>query len=282
MNLQKLFFASAVLAAMSGPAYSRYSPTELENCWVDVVGNPTGFEFDYGGNVTSAIPPQTGTDPTLDPFYAMHLLSSTFNSNPVTVTYDSIANLTRVTQSGSALPNPPPNNLQNPNQTGNSYHMGINVGPQSGSSGPLVSREWLYTNTTFLLPTLQVSWNGVFSGKAKGLFWAAIYIQPSGSTVGCWSYTGYQTVQGQKTEFEIANHSAAPVVIDMIGYQLGFPVPDNRKCRQSPQCKENQKALDELNGKMFPPPGFEGSTFTTVKPPKKALQPGDTFVFNAK
>ena len=60
MHTQKLLFASAVLAVLSGPACAQALDEklpELDNCWyLPGRKSPTGFEFDYSGNATGTIP----------------------------------------------------------------------------------------------------------------------------------------------------------------------------------------------------------------------------------
>jgi hypothetical protein len=292
MHLKKLLFASAVLVAMSGSARAESRPGRIEdvppeitNCWIDPVGNPTGFELDYQGNVTTTIPSQVTTDYVVNPWYGQHLATPASNYNPTTVAFDMGANLTRVILSGDPLPNPrtlPP--MGNPNSAHNmtSYHTGTNVGWGVVSAVTLVSREWLYPTSSLQVQSPQVSWNGVFNGKPKKLFWAVIYVGTGEGTAGCWSAAAYQPSRTGAAAFVVANNTAAAITIDAIGYQLGIEGPQGAKCRQSPQCPANQKALDMLNDEFYPIPGVDGSQFITVKGPKKPLQPGQSFVFKAK
>jgi hypothetical protein len=292
MHIQKLLFASAVLVAMSGSARSESRPIQAEdfppeiaNCWIAPVGNPTGFEFDYQGDATPTIPAQITADYQVNPFYGQHVATPSFNYNPTTVAFDSVANLTRVIMSGDALPNPRttgPTGNPNPDQNGGSYHTGLNGGWQNASPTTLVSREWLYPTSSFLVPAPQVSWNGVFNGKPKKLFWAVIYVGAGEGTSGCWSAVAYQATGNGATAFAITNNTAEPITIDAIGYELAVAGPQGAKCRKSPQCPANQDALDKLNGEFYPIPGDAGSTFTPVKGPKKPLQPRESFVFKAK
>src|ERR1700729_2491464 len=145
MRLPKLLFASAVLVALSGSAYSQTLDEklpELDNCWYLPVGNPTGFEFDYSGNATGTIPAQVANDSFVNPFFGQHTIDNSFNYNQTTVSYDGGANLTRVVLSGDALPNPRSTNNPNPYHQG-AYHMGLNGGWQN-TPPVLASVEWLY------------------------------------------------------------------------------------------------------------------------------------------
>ena len=281
MHLKKLLFASAVLVAMSGSARSQDIPPEITNCWMVPVGNPTVVEFDYQGDKTSVIPPQVTADPQVNPWFGQHQADSNFVYNPVTVHFDSMANLTRVILSGDPLPNPRSTLNTNPDQDG-SYHPGLNSGWQVVTPGPLVSREWLYSATNLPVPAPQVSWNGVYNGKPKKLVEAVIYVGVGDGTSGCWSAEAYQPARSGTAEFVVANNTDAAITIDAIGYQLGIEGPQGRKCRKSPQCPANQEALDKLNGQFYPIPGDAGSQFTRVKGPKKPLQPGERFVFKAR
>jgi hypothetical protein len=281
MHLQKLLFASAVLVAMSGSARSEDIPPEITNCWMVPVGNPTGVEFDYQGDKTSVIPPQVTADPQVNPWYGQHQATPSFNYNPVTVAFDSGANLTRVILSGDPLPNPRSTLNTNPDQD-DSYHPGMNSGWQVVTPGPLVSREWLYPASSSQLPAPQVSWNGVYHGKPKKLLQAVIYVGAGNGTSACWSAEAYQPPGNGATEFKIANNTDAPIIIDVVGYLLGLAGPQGAECRKSPQCTANQKALDKLNGEFYPVPGDAGSPFTRVKAPKTPLQPGESFVFKAR
>jgi hypothetical protein len=283
MHIQKLLFASAVLAVLSGPACSQALDEklpELDNCWYLPVGNPTGFEFDYSGNATGTIPAQIANDSFVNPFFGQSQIDPNFHYNQTTVAYDSSALLTRVILSGDALPNGRSASNPNPNHAG-AYHMGLNGG-WVNTQPTLASVEWLYPTSSLVMPSLQVSWAGAFNGKRKNLFWAAVYVQTKEGPSGCWHFTPYLTGHDETNAYTVANRGAAPTTIEAIGYELKFSGPDDPKCRKSPQCPGNEEALDELNDSVFPTPDEQGTKFITVKPPKKPLEPGESFTFKAR
>ena len=93
----------------------------------------------------------------------------------------------------------------------------------------------------------------------------------------------YRTGHDETNAYTVANRGAAPTTIEAIGYELKFSGPGDTQMPQvPPQCPGNEEALDELNDSVFQTPDEQGTKFITVKPPKKPLEPGESFTFKSQ
>jgi len=286
-----LLFCAVAIGVFAAPSQANQNGTgggELWNQFVPPNGNPVGFEVDFSGDLTSTIPAQVTQDMGTNPFYALSLLPGEPAANPTTVTYDSGAMITRVLFSGGALPSTLPGNWPIAPYNG-TFHFGINGGSSVPSIAPLLpiqsaSQHWIYSGGTLQLPVLTVAWDGIFKKKTlDDQLWAAVFTETKDLSAGSWQFAPYlPNKHGGPIKFLITNGGTTPVVIGNTGYELGFVPPRNKECRKSPQCKANQKALDSLNDQSFPAPGENGSTFISVKTPKGALAPGESFEFKTE
>jgi hypothetical protein len=278
--------------ALAAPAHAQQCNgcgPELGNGWYSPVPNATGFEFDFAGDQTGVIPQQVQGDTTTNAFAVL-------GASTITVTYDIPAQLTRVIFSGLALPDPVPNGWKGPDHAcvvggPGTYHFGLNGGWQAANqnagyfsrlpmSSP-VAAYWITNQGPSSVQTLTASWVGKFS-KKNALRWAAVYTQTT-ECAGMWQMVAYSPPAGGKAlEIKLTNGGTAPITIGTTGYELGFSPPNDPACRKSPQCPANQAVLDSLNDEGFPIPGAPGSKFIPVKTPKKVIQPGQSFTFEAK
>ncbi len=281
--------ASAV--ALAAPAHATCNGCggpELWNGWFPPVPNATAFELDFVGDQTGVIPPQVANDPTTNAFASL-------GASTITVTYDAMANLTRVTYSGQVLPDPVSATWGGPNHQCNgngTYHFGLNGGWQAQNqnanrfnripmSSP-VAAYWISNQGTSPVQSLMASWVGKFS-KKKGLLWAAVYTEATDCLTGGWQMVAYSpAAQGKAVKIELTNGGPKPITLGATGYIAGISPPNDPDCQKSPQCLANQEVLEQLNDQYFPIPGASGSKFTPVKVPRKAIQPGQSFVFEAK
>lgn len=257
---------------------------ELWNHFIDPSGLATGLEVDFQGDQTAVIPAQITNNIIINPFAALQQWNGT-PVNPTTVTYDPVADITRVVFSGNGpLPSSVPADWPGPTRC-NTYHAGLNVGaPVSPLNpfSPAPTEHWIYANTTRPVPTLTVSWDGTIKGKTT-VKWAAVFVQAKSCAVGGWQLVRYApNPQGRAVKFSVTNGGEKALRVGVIGFELGLSPPDDAECLETRQCAANQAALDSLNDEGFPPPGQEGSPFTAVKPPHAPLQPGDSFTFRAK
>lgn len=273
------FGASAAQTVPAG------SVAELWNHFIDPSGLATGLEVDFQGDQTTVIPAQITNNVIINPFAALQQWNGT-PVNPTTVTYDPVADITRVVFSGNGpLPKAVPANWPGATRC-NTYHAGINAG--AGASTPNLfspppTEHWIYANTTTRpVSTLTVSWNGTFKSKTPVL-WAAVFVQAPSCAVGGWQMVRYAPdSQGRAVKLSVTNGSEKALRIGIIGYELGLSPPGDAECLASRQCAANQAALDSLNDEGFPPPGQEGSPFTAVKAPHDSLPPGKSFTFRAR
>jgi hypothetical protein len=288
--------ASAALAALTlaTPAHA-YSP-DLGNHWdpaqLDPKGRcgPTAVEFDFHGDVTALLPPPLAEDEVINPFYANSITPSQAGAtyNPVTVTYDAGANVTRVTESGSPLPLPIPADFKGPNYF-NTFHTGMNLGPTVYSLQGLgivgaVARRWIW-DCNGIHNSQELAWLAVTSAKpipkkAKPdqVRYAGVYIETKDHTAGKWSLSAYvPPANGKKPEFRVMNASAMAVTVGEMGIVLNLPVSLSQECQANPACEENQLLLDQLDDTYYPVPGMDGSPYTLVKAPAKPIKPGASF-----
>jgi len=289
--LTAALLASAL--ALAAPAHAECNGCgggELWNGWFPPVPNATGFELDFAGDQTGVIPQQIQGDTTTNAFAVL-------GASTLKVGYDSSANLTRVNYSGLTLADPVPSGWAGPNHScvkdgPGTYHFGLNGGWQAQNqnanqfsrlpmSSP-VAAYWITSLGTSPMQSLMASWVGKFSQK-KGLLWAAVYTQATDCLTGGWQMVGYSPpALGQAVKIRLTNGGPAPITIGTTGYILGLAPPNDPECQKSPQCPANQAALDQLNDEYFPIPGAPGSQFISVKTPRKLIQPGESFVFEAK
>jgi hypothetical protein len=260
---------------------------EVGNWWVNPVGNPTGFEVDYAGDVTGTIPAQITADPMTNAFAGLQLYNGS-QVNPTTVNYDAGANLTRlIFSSQGALPNPVPGTwgLYAPDYYGTTYHYGENDGYQCTTPTPLtpVSKHWLYDDGTLQeVPYLHASWDGSFAKGTKGESWAAVYFEAQDHSTGGWQLVDVIQKPGKPVKINLTNGSQAPITIGIAGYELGLTPPNDPDCVKSPQCAANQAALEKLNEVGMPVPGQPNSPFTALKVSKKPIAPGKTITLTLR
>jgi hypothetical protein len=262
---------------------------EVGNWWVLPVGNPSGYEVDFAGNVTGVIPAQVTVDPMTNAFAGLDAWDGLSQVNPTTVTYDATANLTRlIFSSQGQLPNPVPANWGTyaPDYYGNSYHFGENLGWQCSYPTPLtpVSKRWLYADgTSGQVPFLHASWDGSFKKGSKGSSWAAVYIEAADHSTGGWQFVNVMSPKtGRPVKINLFNGSQAPITIGLAGYILGLTPPHDGDCLKSPQCAANQAALEQLNEVAMPVPGQPNSPFTPLKVSKKAIPPGGSMILKLR
>jgi hypothetical protein len=284
-----LSLAAAVVALGAGQASA--NPVDSKNGWNPLPANvnPTGYEFDFQGDVRYLIPTQLTTDKGVNPFYAQSLYNGA-SYNSISVNYDSGANLTRVLLSGDALPNPVPPDWPGGHHVWNgvdSYHTGLDeVFPGEGDLPPVVSQHWISPEGNFEMPALEVEWKAARHLKKRKLplDYAVIYVEAADGAGGTWTQTPYEGTDGapaRPVQFMITNNTDAPISIAVIGYILNVPGPVVPAACEQP-CAGDVAILDSLQDTDYPTPDEPGSKFVLVKGPGGPLQPGQSFVFNAR
>lgn len=251
----------------------------------------TGLEYDFSGNVTGQIPLQDSTDPNTNPFYALSLVEPSLPANPISVTYNSVANLTRVVFSGGPLPliappgySPPQYEPIVPGPL--TYHTGMIVGMDYAPLKQLQSLEWLYScngvQSSTPLPVLSIKTDRplVENVSPAKLQYAGVFVQTANGVTGQWSLTAYKYAKGKNPVFDVTNYGKFPVTITLAGIVLGLPVSQTKDCLENAACPENQALLDQLNAQYDPAPGRAGSPYMIVKLPG-TLKPGATFKLKA-
>ncbi len=273
--------AGVAALALGSPAFSstlanggtQQVAPEMCNQWFTSDEAATGFEIDFAGDVTANLPAQVNESVT-NPFYWFDPAAT----NPTTVVYDPVANVTRLIMSSSVpLPATPPNDYPWGYNAG--WHTGAIEGPNSGNLH-VVSEHWIYPAGTDELNILSPSWNGILKKGAKEA-WLLTYMgavdpKTGAETGGSWCVTPYNP-NAPKT-LTMTNFTDHPIKVDRIGFIPDLPVPTDRDCLKNAACPANQHVLDTLNWQAFPPPGDPGSQFKVVKTPKM-LAPGQGFTF---
>lgn len=271
----------ALCAALSTPAVAAQNGAgccggELWNGWEPPAAGATSFEIDFAGDQTATIPTQVTNDPMINPFYALFL----YNGSPVgttTVTYDPVANVTRVIFSGGALPNPVPAGWPGPTHVvdgANTYHFGLNGGYGSGLTPS--SMHWIFHGHVFPTSVLTASWAGTFQVNDT-VKWAGFYTETAGA--GGWQLIPYAAQEGAPVNIRITNGGTMPETVGNTGYELGLPTPTDVQCQNTPACQANKVALDQLSDEHYPIPGEPNSPFTPVKV-DRTLQPGESVVLS--
>jgi len=285
-----LFGLAAVLACAT-PALADKNGTgngcnwELYNGYVLPVGNPTGFEYIFPGDVTGQLPNPLGTGSAgTNAFYANTQINNLATVNSNTANLNNNGDTVYV-MSGSALDNPVPGDWPvTPIHyvgTTPTYHFGVATQGCATWTVPL-DQYWLYPDGSSVeVPIPVVQWKGAYA-KNDLLNTAVIYTSTQAGAGGWWGVT-YAVSKSGTAKFTITNNTDVPISLGTTGYTLKGPTPPNSIGCQSPQaCPGLQAAVDSLNEGVYPAPGEAGSPFTPVKTPKQALQPGQSFTFEAK
>ena len=296
--LTATFLASACLAAApQAQAWTYNGSPDLGNHWdvwtPDPTGRcgPVGMEVDFAGNIVAQLNTPVTNDYWINPEYALQLAGGPA-ANPVSVTYDAGANLTRYVSSGGELPPTPPSGFLGPVQNlpggQTNYHDGINLGWNIyGAPAVPVGRQWLYNcngvQSATVLEWLAVSAKNPVTAKTnpKKVAYAGVFIAPKDGASGEWSLVAYQKTGSGAVTFNIKNASPMPVTPGLAGIVMNLPVSLSQECQIDPHCAENEAMLDQLNGKNIPLPGQDGSPYKLIKLPTKSIKPGATIHFKA-
>jgi hypothetical protein len=275
-------------------AWTYNGSPDLFNGWnipqLDPTGQcgPDAMEFDFPGNVSAQLGTPVTDDYWINAEYANQLAGGP-PANPVTVTYDPVANVTSLVESGGDLPLNPGAGWLGPVQISNgvpTLHTGANLGWHVTSS-PLypISREWQWdcngVHTVGPLPWLSVAAHKPVTAKTnpKKVAYAGIFIQTKDGANGNWILAAYQ--QAATVTFDVTNASPMSVSIGLAGIVMNLPVSLTEECQANPQCSDNEAMLDKLSGGAWPLPGQSGSPYKVIKLTAKPLKPGETIHFKA-
>ena len=219
----------------------------------------------------------------MNPFFGQNQINSNFHYNQTTVAYDNSAQLTRVILSGDALPNPRSASNANPNHAG-AYHMGLNGGwvntqPTLASVGSQALSDILARHAfaagvvgrRVQRKTQEPLLDGGLCPNERGPIGALAISRPIARAM----------TRRMPTPSPIVEPHRPPSKRSAMSSNFLGP-GDTQMPQVPPQCPGNEEALDELNDSVFPTPDEQGTKFITVKPPKKPLEPGESFTFQSQ
>jgi hypothetical protein len=225
-------------------------PAEFTNWFVGLtLPQQDTFTVILQGDQRANIPVQNALDGTTNPFFLFNPLQST----SVTVSLDSSKN-TDIVYTGAAIPMsyvaPYPNGLP---------HVGLNNGIQPPGGLQVLSQAWSFSGgspSKVPAPTLSST-----AASGSGPFKFVIMFAQAGS-LGEWFEAPYDP--RKPLQVEVSNHSSDPFALSNAAFFHSA----------------KQFSLKDLNYKVLPPPGQEGSKFTNLLPSfdGRILSPGQSVV----